>query len=271
MTWRRLLGTLVVLTWAMPAGAATVTIGGTPVDDQGSFSTVAGATTVDFNALTPGTQDVVAGIASYTSVNIFSCACSSTGDLLDDTTIGARAFASDDFAIDFSQPLSYFGLYWGSPDPGNLIRIFNGDTELVSFSGKELLSLGVTEGLSGAAYVNFFAGPGESFTRVEITGTEYPFETDNHAFEVVDPLVFISDLITTIQTFGLSAGPTNAFTSKLDAAAAALARNNTNAACGQLGAFINSLSAGRGLGLTTAQVQLAQNKANQLESIVGCR
>jgi hypothetical protein len=171
----------------MPAGAATVTIGGTPVDDQGSFSAVAGATTVDFNALTGDTQDVVADIASYTSVDIFRCACSSTGDLLDDTTNGARAFAGDDFAIDFSRPLSYFGLYWGSPDPGNVIRIFNGSTELISFSGQDLLNRGVSGGLSGGAYVNFFAGPGESFTRVEITGTEFPFETDNHAFKVVAP------------------------------------------------------------------------------------
>src|SRR5688572_16728504 len=119
---RRVIGWIAAfLVTALPAGATTITIGGLAVDDQGQFSTVPGVTTVDFNALGTGTQDFLFGIASYDDVNIFNCPCSGTGDLLDDTTNGARAFGGETFAIDFSEPISYFGFYWGSPDPDNVL------------------------------------------------------------------------------------------------------------------------------------------------------
>ena len=183
---RLILAVATALITSSPAGADTITIGGISVDDQGQFSSVAGVTTVDFNALSGGTQDFVTGIASYTSVDIFTCAtCTGSGDLPDDTTPGARAFGGgDDFTIAFSEPLSYFGLYWGSPDSDNRIQLFSGVTEVVSLTGAGLAAFGVGSGVDAAAYVNFFAGAGESFDRVVITGGTFPFETDNHAFQV---------------------------------------------------------------------------------------
>jgi hypothetical protein len=176
----------IVLISAIPAAAASITIGGSSINDQGQFSTVAGATTIDFNGLANGTQDLVTGIASYDNVNIFSCACSGTGDLLDDTTKGARALGGSSYAIDFSSPISYFGFYWGSPDADNLLMFFNGNTLLSTFSGADLNSMfGVGFGTSNAAYFNIAAGPNDSpATRVVFQGGQFPFETDNHAFQV---------------------------------------------------------------------------------------
>jgi len=153
---------------------------------------VAGAQTIDFNALAGGIQSFTQGIAAYTNVNIFTCAtCTGTGDLLDDTTTAARASGGGTYAIDFSAPIYYFGLYWGSPDADNVLTFYNAGTPLFSFTGANLMSgFGVPGGLSGAAYVNFFASPGDSpATRIVFSGGQFPFESDNHAFSTVPSTV----------------------------------------------------------------------------------
>lgn len=57
---------------------------------------------------------------------------------------------------------------------------------LTSFSGANLNSMfGVGFGTSNAAYFNITAGPGDlPATRVVFQGGQFPFETDNHAFQV---------------------------------------------------------------------------------------
>jgi len=182
----------ILISMALPARATSITIGGLLVDDQGRFSTVPGATTVDFNALSVGGAPQVfsVGIASYQAIVGVCATCTGSGDVLDDTTVFARALApaqgGTPLTINFSQPIAYFGLYWGSPDPGNTITFFNGATQLLAFTGANLNStLGVGFGLANAAYVNFRAGPGESYTRIVLSSTDFPFETDNHAFKVV--------------------------------------------------------------------------------------
>jgi hypothetical protein len=172
--------TFALLLVALPARATSVTIGGTAVSGQGQFSSVAGATTVDFNALSLGDQNFVSGIATY-QANIFSVPVGGGADLLDDTTRAARAQGSP-LTIGFSQPIGYFGLYWGSPDPLDTIMFFSGATQVFAFSGVQLGLLGVGFGNNSAAYVNFSAGPGESYTRIELSDNVFPFETDNHAF-----------------------------------------------------------------------------------------
>jgi hypothetical protein len=175
-----------VVMFSPQASATIVSVGGLAVNDQGQFSTVAGVTTVNFNALSDGTQNFSVGLATY-QADIFRCAsCTGSGDLLDDTTKGARAEVGTPLTIDFSRPLRYFGLYWGSPDPGNLITFFNGITPVFALTGANLnAAFGVGFGLDNAAYVNFAAGTGESYTRIVLSSTDFPFETDNHAFAAV--------------------------------------------------------------------------------------
>jgi hypothetical protein len=199
------LGLLLVA--SSPVAAATITIAGTAVNDQGQFTNVLGATTVDFNAVSTGTQTFSQGIATYTNVNVFSCAtCTGTGDLLDDTTRGARAFGGGTYAIDFSTPISYFGLYWGSPDPDNMLTFYNESSVLFSFSGADLISgFGVTGGTAGAAYVNFFASPGDRpATRIVVSAGQFPFESDNHAFLPAPPTVPEPTSLVLIATGGVA-------------------------------------------------------------------
>ena len=177
-----LIGSVVLLVMsARPAGAASIVIGGTAVDDQGQFSAVAGVTTVDFNAVPAGNQVFTTGLATY-HANIFSCACTGDGDLRDDTTRGARALVGTPLTIDFSRPVSAFGLYWGSPDRGNTLTFFDGAAQVFSVTGADLNRLGVGFGLANAAYVNVSAGVGERFTRIVLSSSDFPFETDNHAY-----------------------------------------------------------------------------------------
>jgi len=90
-------------------------------------------------------------------------------------------------SIAFSTPIGYFGLYWGSPDPANTITFFNGATQVFSLTGQALHDqYGVTLGSNNAAYVNFFAGSGENYTRIVISAAgSFPFENDNHAFAAI--------------------------------------------------------------------------------------
>ena len=125
-----------VLLGTIPAAATTISIGGLTVDDQGQFSTVPGVTTVDFNALATGTQDFAFGIASYDDVNIFNCACSGPGDLLDDTTNGARALGGESFAINFSEPISYIWLLLGKSRSGQRADVLQRQHAAVLFYGK---------------------------------------------------------------------------------------------------------------------------------------
>lgn len=175
-----------------PAHAALITIGGAALAGEGQVSTVAGTTTVNFNALSNGTQSFVSGIATYTNANIFTCACAGDGDLKNDTSPGARAFGSNfgaeqTFEVAFAQPLDYFGFYWGSPDPDNVVTFFDGATQLFAFTGTQLSALGVGFGTQNAAFVNFAAVGGERFTRVVFKPGQFLIETDNHAYRAAVP------------------------------------------------------------------------------------
>jgi len=60
------------------------------------------------------------------------------------------------------------------------------------------------------------------------------------------PAEQLADLETLVSSFGLPAGTANSLLAKVRAAAAALARGNTTAACNQLGALINEANAQSG-------------------------
>jgi hypothetical protein len=186
-----IMGAAVFTGISAPADAIMLTFGGTPVAGQGQFSNVPGVTTIDFESGAPSS-----GFAIYSApgpgpavvsgdTGIYSM---SREDSTDDTTrylavsILGDATGNTPVTIAFANPLDYFGLYWGTPDANNSISFFNGDTLLQSFTGDALFST-VTSG-SGAAYANFFAGPGESFNKVVLSDTGVAFESDNHAYKV---------------------------------------------------------------------------------------
>ena len=134
---------------------------------------------------------------------------------------------------------------------------------------------------SAGAFTTFDAPEGsilpESInTAGAITGsyTTGSFPNDMiHGFLYVasSPAEQINGLTTAINSFNLpSPGMANSLNSHLQAAAAALQANNTDAACGIMGAFINQVNAQSGKNLTTVQAQQLLASANEIRTSIGC-
>lgn len=148
-------------------------------------TSVAGATTIDFNDGTCG---------AYTS-------CSGNGALVTGSVVGRYAsplgiadrylsipFDSSSGSATFLTPGSYdyFGLYWGSVDTYNSIAFYQGATLIGNFGGGDisppLLADGNQTAWTSNRYVNFFFTAGDQYDRVVVTSTNYAFESDNHSF-----------------------------------------------------------------------------------------
>ena len=83
------------------------------------------------------------------------------------------------------QYYDYFGLYWGSIDNYNWISFYNGDNELKTITGNDVILTGTGLGDQTAPgsnrYVNFFLHD-MAFDRIVLGTSNYAFESDNHAF-----------------------------------------------------------------------------------------
>ena len=181
-----IMGAAVFSVISEPADAIMLTFGGTPVAGQGEFSSVSGVTTVDFESGAP-----TSGLAIYSAPGPGPAVVlgnSGTSIMSDDDNTKylavsplGNALGTTPVTIAFANPLDYFGLYWGTPDPNNTISFFNGATLLQSFSGAAVVG---SMNPSAAVYTNFFAEPGESFNKVILSDSGV-FESDNHAYKVV--------------------------------------------------------------------------------------
>ena len=161
-----LAGTMLGL--AGPAHAYLLTFGGTDVAGEGRYTSVAGATTYNFNngalpvgysggsvvqGLTVGVQVPPAGDASHYWAQ--------------GPSHGITGVAN------FGGPLQYFGLDWSTADSYNFLSLYRAGQLLATFSGSD-----VTTG-----YVNIFAtNATEYFDMIVFHSDTNAFETDNHAF-----------------------------------------------------------------------------------------
>ena len=84
------------------------------------------------------------------------------------------------------------------------------------------------------------------------------------------PEEMIADLISLVQSFDLPGGAENSLVSKLENALKSLEKGNPEAACGQLGAFINQVSAPSGGSLTPEQAQKLIERAEDARTLLGC-
>lgn len=182
-------------------GATSITVTrdslGTPcgVPLQGDCSTQAGAITVDFNsAFNNASGNYSAGIATYVwdSQRSSPIVQGSTpvyaepgqgSNLTPFLTVGSPGRPAT-VTINLSSPISYFGLFMGSPDTfnsisffegGSLIRQFSGDSSLLNSPNVVLGSWDVTN------YLNFYI-EGGTVDKIVLGSTSAAFETDNHAF-----------------------------------------------------------------------------------------
>ena len=99
----------------------------------------------------------------------------------------------------FNKKLNYFGLLWGSINPDNVIKFFDGNTEVGSFTGQSIIDSGVASNTT--RFVNFAVdelgyNSYDFFNRVEISGGgQDPFQLDNVAYEVVPTPALLPGII----------------------------------------------------------------------------
>ena len=198
-TSRKLVWGVLLLCFSAGAHALNVTV------TNGSFSSVAGAVTVDFgvspiNNVGPVSGSLPSGILggvtySYSGGALFNfdgtsslpngTAARPVGSQDNFWSIGTNPAAQQGPGIVYlGAGVSYYGFLWGSPDASgwNSVSFFDGTTQLgPTFDGSAILN--PPDGnQSFARYFNVFAGPGEVITSVRFNANTNAFETDNHAF-----------------------------------------------------------------------------------------
>ena len=85
--------------------------------------------------------------------------------------------------------LNYYGIYWGSIDTYNTLEFLRDGVSIATFEGSEFIEppvVGGSQGPNGSIYVNFKAiSPEGWFNQVKLSSSQFAFESDNHAFQVV--------------------------------------------------------------------------------------
>lgn len=153
----------------IPAGATTVTL------TTGLFSTQAGAVNTTFDSTTPGFvfSPTTSGIATGSTVNLRAAPTA-------DTTAYAWVTTGGSIVDTFAAPVSYLGLYWGSPDTYNTLIITDVNGVATSYIPGSGLLAGLTANQSTAQYVNFF-DTGAAWASVTFLSSTAAFEFDNVA------------------------------------------------------------------------------------------
>lgn len=186
----KFLTTLALATLTVAAGTASAvpsfTTGGTVLANEGLVTSVAGATTINFNdGLLP---------SNYTG-SVFTSDFSYASQPPNDTTgfysVGVTDGQITPGVATFSGGLSYFGFYMGSPDTYNSVVFTMGDQSTVTLTGSEIASMGGVSpngDQSVGLYVNAWAGAGAKFTSIAFhSPNQNAFETDNHAYITAVP------------------------------------------------------------------------------------
>jgi hypothetical protein len=184
---------------ASPAQALTFTV------TNGSFSSEAGASTVDFGVSALNNSGPVAGSLpsgtlggvtySYSGGALFNFDSSSSlpngisarpvGSTDNFWSIGTNPEAQQGPGIvDLGTGVRYFGFLWGSPDASgwNSLSFFNGTTQLGSTLDGSAILNPPNGNQTFARYFNVYADAGEIITSVRFSANTNAFETDNHAF-----------------------------------------------------------------------------------------
>ena len=187
----KLFTTLALATLTVAAGSAsavpTFTTGGTALANEGLVTSVAGATTINFNdGLLPSNYTG----AVFTS-NHPSYAAQPPNDMTAFYSVGVSDGQITPGVATFNGGLSYFGFYMGSPDTYNSVVFTMGDNSTVILSGSDIAAMGGVSpngDQSVGLYVNAWAGEGAKFTSIAFHSTgQDAFESDNHAFIAAVP------------------------------------------------------------------------------------
>jgi hypothetical protein len=90
--------------------------------------------------------------------------------------------------VDLTNPATYVGFTWGTPDPTNTVQVYDAANNLLATYTADPTSLNIAQfhdnpnGGAGTGYFNLTAGPGESIARLVLTSDDNDdFEVDNFA------------------------------------------------------------------------------------------
>ncbi|HEY9119668.1 MAG TPA: PEP-CTERM sorting domain-containing protein [Marinobacter sp.] len=145
---------------------------------------VANATVIDFN-------DGTCGPASCAGQ--FSIVSGSTGQnaappgVADNYLAVPNPDSNGTASVSLGMTSNYYGLYWGSIDTYNSISFLLDGLLVDSFTGTQIAAEipGSADGNQSSdstnRYINFFFGS-ELFNEVQLSSTNYAFESDNHAY-----------------------------------------------------------------------------------------
>jgi hypothetical protein len=198
----------VVMMGANAANAATISVQSNPIfTANGLYSSVPGGQTIDFESGAPtsgfvsfttqtgnnlnnlnsggyGTSSLfnqsVGGVAAAPGVG----SASSTGQ---DVSTYLAVEPGDDVTINLAKPVNYLGLDWGSVDGYNKVTLYNGATQIATFSGSQVPNApanGAQQYVPNNPFVDIFAAPGETFNKVVLDSTSPAFEIDNVTYRV---------------------------------------------------------------------------------------
>jgi hypothetical protein len=183
----------IVAVGANSAQAFTFSIGGTNAGAEGYKSSVAGATTVTFDSPSGPSNSVVtySGLTNHivqgSKGGHHATPAGDTSKFLTLAQKGANvAGSTGSLTLNFAKSLDYFGLYWGSVDTYNYVDFYSGNTLLKTFGGGDISTTarGSWTGASDNLFVNFFADPGQTFSKIVLRSNNIAFESDNHAYRV---------------------------------------------------------------------------------------
>jgi hypothetical protein len=151
-----------LLAFAAPASALTLTT------SAGYVTSTLGATTFyNFDGIT----DTSVGSFTGGAVGTVGTNPGTGGNWISVT------YTNQPYDLTLVNPASYIGFYWGSPNSGNTVTVYNGASVLGSYGESDFAAL--TGG--GPGYANLIAGLGEEITKVHF-GSPCCFETDNYAY-----------------------------------------------------------------------------------------
>jgi hypothetical protein len=129
-----------------PVSAIMLSIGGTSVPGQGQFSSVAGATTINFESGAPTSGPAIYSapgvgptVVSGNMANVFAAPSDDYTKYLTVAPFGDWR-GNNPVTISFTEKIDYFGLYWGSWDNYNSIAFYQDNTLLKLFTGNDILA-----------------------------------------------------------------------------------------------------------------------------------
>jgi len=203
------IATAVTVLTANATMALTITFGGTSIPGKGEFSTVPGATTIDFESGAPTSGMAIyslpsprTGVVDDFDVSVPRSDVVSWNDgkvtdsLWDDNDskylrIGAIHHHYEPVVIEFAQLQDYFGLFWELGSATHIgrygeVSFYRDETLIQEFDSSHEVAraAGLQEvWFPRDTYVNFLAATDELFNKVVLDATWWAqFESDNHAY-----------------------------------------------------------------------------------------